>query len=101
MKTTIGKRGILHLVAAIALLVCALGPARGSVHAASSRYFSETGKTVSDPFLSYWTGHSGRGRRARSTSSSRCEKRGEMDQGIGLLAYYSLVRVARASCSAR
>ena len=34
MKATIGKRGILHLVAALALLVCALGPARGSVHAA-------------------------------------------------------------------
>ena len=46
MKTTIGKRGILQLVAALALLLCALGPARGSVHAAASRYFPETDKTV-------------------------------------------------------
>ena len=37
----------------------------------------------------------GRGRRASSTSSSRSTKRGEMDQGIVLLAYYSLVRVAQ------
>ena len=59
MKATNGKRGILHLVAVLVLLLCALGPARGSVHAASSRFFSETGKTVSDPFLSYWTGHGG------------------------------------------
>jgi len=28
------------------------------------------------------------------------EKRGEMDQGIGLLALYSLYRVAKDSCSA-
>ncbi|MEO8284807.1 MAG: hypothetical protein ABI670_00025 [Chloroflexota bacterium] len=59
MKATIRKRGILHLVAALALLVCALGPIRGSVEAAGSRYFAETGKTVNDPFLSYWTGHGG------------------------------------------
>jgi hemopexin len=59
MKATIGKRGILQLVAALALLLCALGPVRGSVQAAASRYFPETDKTVSDPFLSYWTGHGG------------------------------------------
>ena len=45
MKAIIGKRGILQLVAALALLTCALGPARGSVQAASSRYFPETDKT--------------------------------------------------------
>ena len=28
------------------------------------------------------------------------EKRGEMDQGIGCSPYYSLIRVARAFCSA-
>ena len=43
----------------LALLVCALGPTGGSVQAASSRNFPETGKTVNDPFLSYWTGHGG------------------------------------------
>src|SRR6478672_6553732 len=59
MKATIGKRGILQLAATLALLLCALGPARGNVQAASSRFFSETGKTVTDPFLSYWTGHGG------------------------------------------
>ncbi len=59
MKAIIGKRGILHLVAALALLLCALGPVRGSVQAAASRYFPETGKTVNDPFLPYWTGHGG------------------------------------------
>src|SRR6476661_9392633 len=59
MKATMGKRGILHLVAALVLLLCALGPTRGSVQAASSRYFPETDKTVNDPFLSYWTGHGG------------------------------------------
>jgi len=59
MKATISKRTMMHLAAALALLVCALGPARGSVYAASSRFFPETGKTVNDPFLSYWTGHGG------------------------------------------
>ena len=59
MKATIGKRGTLQLVAALVLLLCALGPARGNVQAASSRFFSETGKTVNDPFLAYWTGHGG------------------------------------------
>ena len=57
MKTAVTRRGIIHLVAAVVLLVCAFGPARGSVYAANSRFFPETGKTVSDPFLSYWTGH--------------------------------------------
>ena len=42
----------------------------------------------------------GPGRRASSTSCEPFEKRGEMDQGIGLLAYYSLIRVAQGSCSA-
>src|SRR6478672_5877623 len=59
MKATIGKHRILHLVGVLALMLCALGPATGSVQAATSRYFPETGKTVNDPFLSYWTGHGG------------------------------------------
>jgi nitrate/nitrite transport system permease protein len=37
----------------------------------------------------------GRGRRASIYILQPLEKRGEMDQGIGLLAYYSLLRVAR------
>lgn len=57
MKVIVGKRGILHLAAALTLLICALGPVTGSVRAATSRYFPETGKTVNDPFLSYWTTH--------------------------------------------
>lgn len=59
MKATNGKLNILHLVAVFALLICALGSIRGSAYAATSRYFPETGKTVNDPFLSYWTGHGG------------------------------------------
>jgi len=60
MKQQPANAVLLHLVAAL-MLLCALGTGSGSVHAASSRYFPETGKkgrsmTIS---LSYWTTHGG------------------------------------------
>ena len=56
------KRSGIPFVTALSLLTLLSGafmPAASRTYAASSRYFPETGKTVNDPFLSYWTGHGG------------------------------------------
>jgi len=91
MKVTTGKRGILHLVAALILLACALGPARGSVQAATSRYFPETGKTVNDPFLSYWTGHGGLSQQGFPITDAQDEKN-DADGKTYLTQYFERAR---------
>ena len=100
MKATIGKRGMLHLVAALALLVCALGPARGSVYAASSRYFPETGKTVNDPFLSYWTGHGGLAQQGYPITDTYNEKN-DADGKTYLTQYFERARASSTTLRTR
>ena len=56
------KKSGIPFVAALSILTLLMGafvPAASRTYAASSRNFPETGKTVNDPFLSYWTGHGG------------------------------------------
>jgi len=97
MKATIGKlgklgkRSILHLAAVLTLLVCALGTGPGSVHAASSRYFPETGKTVNEPFLSYWTGHGGLAQQGYPITEAYNEKN-DADGKTYLTQYFERAR---------
>jgi hypothetical protein len=91
MRATTNKWGITRLLAALILLVCTLGPARVSVQAAGSRYFSETGKTVNDPFLSYWTGHGGLVQQGFPITDAQDEKN-DADGKVYLTQYFERAR---------
>lgn len=91
MTVRIRPRNILHLVAALAVLLCALGPAGRSVYAASSRFFPETGKTVTDPFLSYWTGHGGLSQQGYPITDAYNEKNAA-DGKVYLTQYFERAR---------
>jgi hypothetical protein len=85
------KRNTLKVLFALLLLACALGPARGSVQAATSRYFPETGKTVNDPFLSYWTGHGGLAQQGFPITDAQDEKN-DADGKVYLTQYFERAR---------
>lgn len=74
MIETSGKRFITYAVAALSLLGATLSPAANKAQAAGSRYFPETGKTVNDPFLAYWTEHGGLAQQGYPLTDAQNEK---------------------------
>src|SRR5258708_1058903 len=85
------KRVVLYMVAVLFLLASTLRPTRRRESAADSRLFPETGKTVSDPFLSYWDSHGGLAQQGYPITEAYQEKN-DADGKTYLTQYFERAR---------